>query len=466
MPIIEHESLTDKHPTYSKMLEKWTFWADAYEGEDEFISSVITKHERESEENHKDRCKDAEVFNYCSTIVDIFSNYLTEVKAHKELGVLTEDKQYEKFTHDVDLYGTDYDVFWSGVTKKAGVYGFCGVLVDKPQGNTDTKLDELSNNIYPYFSVFTPENILDWLWTRNPKSARPELSFLKLQECDESYLIWTKDEWERWTLVPGSDTAYEVTESGVNPLGKIPFVWYVNIPNISKQIIGKSDISSISRIQAAITRNLSQGSEVVNYAAFPMLIRAEDRRPTEEADQVGPTAVLDFDPEYPDSKPSWLASEAKAPIDAILEWISLKIDEIYRTAHLSGVHGGQTNDNQAKSGIALKYELQQLFSVLSAKAGQLDEAELQSLLLWMEWQGLGVDGITVTRPKVFVLEDVNELIETLLVSKTIVKSETFDKIVQKKLAKMTLQTETEHTLQQIDKEIDSNAYSETDNEGE
>lgn len=465
MPIIEHENLNDKHPTYEKMLEKWTFWANAYEGEDDFIASVITKHERESEENHEDRMNNAEVFNYCSTIVDIFSNYLTEVKAHKELGTLTDDKQYEKFTHDVDLYGTDYDVFWSGVTKKAGVYGFCGILVDKPQGDTDTRLDELNNNIYPYFSVFTPENICDWLWTRNPRTARPELSFLKLQESDESYLIWTKDEWERWTLIPGQDTAYEVTESGVNPLGKIPFVWYVNIPNISKQIIGKSDISSISRIQASITRNLSQGSEVVNYAAFPMLIKAEDRRPTEEEDQVGPTAVLDFDPEYPDSKPSWLASEAKAPIDAILEWISLKIDEIYRTAHLSGVHG-QTKENQAKSGVALKYELQQLFSVLSAKAGQLDEAELQSLLLWMEWQNLSVDNVTVTRPKVFVLEDVNELIETLLVSKTIVKSETFDKIVQKKLAKMTLQTETESTLQQIDKEIDSNAYSETDNQSE
>jgi len=460
MSIIEHENLNDKHPTYEKMIEKWTFWASAYDGEDDFIAHVITKHERESEENHKDRKDNAEVFNYCSTIVDIFSNYLTEVKAHKELGVLTEDEQYEKFTHDVDLYGTDYDVFWSGVTKKAGVYGFCGILVDKPQGNTDTRLDELSNNIYPYFSVFTPENICDWLWIRNSETGRPELSFLKLQESDESYLIWTKEDWERWTLVPGSDTVYEVTGTGINPLGKIPFVWYVNIPNISKLIIGKSDISSISRIQAAITRNLSQGSEVVNYAAFPMLIKAEDRRPTEEADQVGPTAVLDFDPEYPESKPSWLASEAKAPIDAILEWISLKIDEIYRTAHLSGVHG-QTQDSKVKSGIALKYELQQLFSVLSAKAGQLDEAELQSLLLWMEWQNLSVKNITVARPKVFILEDVNELIETLLVSKSIVKSETFDKIVQKKLAKMTLQTETEITLQQIDKEID-NADGETD----
>jgi len=72
----------------------------------------------------------------------------------------------------------------------------------------------------------------------------------------------------------------------------------------------------------------------------------------------------------------------------------------------------------------------------------------------MEWQNLSVKNITVARPKVFVLEDVNELIETLLVSKSVVKSETFDKIVQKKLAKMTLQTETETTLQQIDKEID------------
>ena len=458
------EQLDDKHPIYEKMLDKWQFWGNAYDGEDGFIADVITKHERESEENHEARMKEAEVFNYCATIVDIFSNYLTEVRAHKELGSLLEDQQFEKFQKDVDLYGTDYDVFWSGVTKKVGVYGFCGILVDKPQGNTESRLDELSNNIYPYYSVFTPGNIMDWLWLRNPATARPELTFLKLKESDESYLIWTKDQWERWSLVEGQDDVYEITQSGVNPLNKIPFVWYTNIPNLSQQIIGISDIASISRIQAAITRNLSQGAEVVNYSAFPMLVKAEDRRPTEEADQVGPTAVLDFDPEYPESKPSWLASEAKAPIDAILEWISLKIDEIYRTAHLSGVHG-QTKSAQVKSGVALKYELQQLFSVLSAKASQLDEAELQTILLWMEWQNLKTQDVSIARPKVFILEDVENLVETLLVSKAIVKSETFDKVVQKKLAKMILQTETEATLQTIDDEIESADF-ETDNESE
>ena len=464
MSIIEHENLEDTHPTHDEMLNKWQFWGDAYDGEDGFIAHVITKHERESQENHEARMKEAEVFNYCATIVDIFSNYLTEVRAHKELGHLVDDQQFESFLRDVDLYGTDYDVFWSGVTKKSGVYGFSGILVDKPQGNTESKLDELSENIYPYYSVFTPENILDWLWVRNPVTARPELSFLKLKEDDGSYLVWVKEEWERWMLIPGSDTDYEITGSGVNPLGEIPFVWYVNTPNLKKLNIGVSDISSISRIQAAITRNLSQGSEVVSYSAFPMLIKAEDRRPTEEADQVGPTAVLDFDPEYPDSRPSWLASESKSPIDAILEWISLKIDEIYRTAHLSGVHG-QAQSAQVKSGVALKYELQQLFSVLSAKAAQLDEAELQTLLFWMKWQNLDVKNVSVKRPKVFILEDVDSLIETLLVSKTIIKSETFDKVTQKKLAKMTLQTETEAVLQQIDCEID-NADSQTDNEGE
>lgn len=461
MSIIEHENLQDTHPIYDSMLAKWQFWAMAYEGGDEFVADVIKKHERESEENHAARKEEAEVFDYCQTIVDIFSNYLTEVRAHKNLAALTDDLQWEQFNSDVDLYGTDYNVFWSSVTKQVGVYGFVGILVDKPAGSSETRQDELNNNIYPYYNVFTPENIIDWLWVRNDATARPELKFLKLKENDNSYLVWTTEEWERWELEEDSDTQYEITGSGVNPLGKIPFVWYMNIPHLSKRNIGISDITTISKIQAAITRNLSQGSEVVNYAAFPMLLSPANRHPSEEVDQVGVTAVMEFDPEYPESKPAWLASEAKAPIDAILSWISLKIDEIYRTAHLSGVHG-QTKTAQVKSGVALKYELQQLFSVLSAKACQLDEAEYQSIKLWMEWQNLKTDDISISRPKVFLLEDVDSLIETMLVSKQMVKSETFDRVVQKKLAKMILQTEEEVTLQLIDDEID-NADSQANN---
>lgn len=465
MPIIEQDNLKDVNPIYEKMISKWSFWAKSYEGSDDFIAEVITKHERESEVNHEARKKEAEVFNYCATIVDIFSNYLTEVRAHKELGKLADDQQWEQFLADADLYGTNYDVFWSGATKKAGVYGFVGILVDKPQsarGGDVSRQDEINKNVYPYYNIFTPENILDWLWVRNRDTGRPELEFLKLLEDDNSYLIWTRDEWERWELVDGSDTEFEITGSGGNPLGIIPFVWHVNIPNLTKRLIGTSDIQTIARIQAAITRNLSQGSEVVNYAAFPMLIKPVERHPLEESDQVGPTAIIDFDPELPNSKPSWLESAAKDPIDAILSWIDIKIDEIYRTAHLSGVHG-QSDSSQVKSGIALKYELQQLFSVLSAKAGQLDEAELQAITYWMLWQNITIDDVSVARPKVFILEDIDTLVETLLTSRAIVKSETFDKVVQKKLAKMILQTEPESVLQAIDDEIEvGDAVIETD----
>jgi hypothetical protein len=128
-----------------------------------------------------------------------------------------------------------------------------------------------------------------------------------------------------------------------------------NIKNLTKPYIGVSDIVDISRIVASIIRNLSSGEEMIKFAGFPMM-RKPMRWEGEEGqtDETGHQAVQEFDPEWGEAgKPDWMESVILEPIEATLKWIDRKVDEIYRVAHLSGVHGQRKSNNEVASGLAL-----------------------------------------------------------------------------------------------------------------
>lgn len=464
--IIDEETrrLDEKHVDYEAMLSKWQFWGSAYEGEEEFLKIVLAQNSRESNDNFQSRLNEGEVFNYCATIVDLFSRFLSQQQIHRDLGKLFQDELWQMFWKDIDLYGTDYDVFWNSAEKLASVYGVVGILVDKPKGikATDnsivTKADEIGNQSYPYCSLFIPENIHDWQFTRNPITARPELTYLKLKETD-GYLAWTLNEWERWTLKPGFQSEYEKTDEGVNPLNEIPFVWFTNYTNLKKPRLGISDIKGVARIQSAITRDLSNGSEIIKYAAFPMMRKpmvSASAEPSQDDDVSGVTAILEFDPDLPHSKPDWLEAKVKEPIDAILKWLDKKVAEIYRNAHLSNIHG-QAQSSEARSGLALKYECQQLSSSLSAKGNDMDEAELKMIRLWLKWQNMETmfKDIVVSRLSSFSIDDLSIQLDHCLIATTIVQTDTFKKVLRKKVARLILPDETGATMAAIDEEIDS-----------
>lgn len=459
MPIIDNKNLKvdDTHTDYDLMLNKWLFWSLAYDGDDDFIKSVILQHDRESISNFATRRDNAEVFNYSATIIDLYSHYLSQSKVNRELGSLADDELWKIFNKDVDLYGTDYDVFWISVNKTSSVYGFCGILVDKPKmskADIKNKQQEINDKLYPYYSLYTPENITDWTWKRDPQTARPILTYLKLREREGSYLVWTRDEWERWSPKEGDETNFELVQFGDNPLKEIPFVWVANYTNMKKPHLGVSDLRAIARIQANITRDLSHGEEIIKYAAFPMMRKPQELAPRAGQEDVsGVTAILEFDPEHPESKPDWLDAKVKEPIDSILDWIDRKVSEVYRTSHLSSVHGQFSK--QAKSGVALRYEFQQLSSVLSAKGAKLDEAEMKTIYFWKKWQNDNSGFVEVSRPGNFNIEDLTVILENVLLSKNIVRSLRFNKQAQKRISRLVLPDAEENVFAEIDKEIET-----------
>ena len=470
-------TLQETHEVHNEHIQDWSFYGLAYSGGTPFIDYSLAKHTRESDTNWRARQAEGICFNYSSIVIDLFNFYLTEKPAVRDLGSLASSALWKMFLKDADLYGTNFDVFLNEAQKMAAIYGAVGVLIDKPNSTNEVLKDDIAQGVYPYCALFTLPNILDWKHERDPITNRPTLTYLKLLDFDNRYLLWWRDKWEIWALPEGAPSPFNVhkhkdtsdykpepgdskyanepgqpyntvlggeepilVDSGDNPLGEIPFLWFQNIKSVVDPYIGVSDIKEISRITASIIRNISYGEEVIKFAGFPQARRPMAKEGEEINNEAGVTAILEFDPELGEgAKPDWLESEVLEPVEAILGWMSKKISEVFQLAHLSGIHAHEKSD-QVRSGVALRYEYQQLSLVLSKKSENLTETELGIIKYWLKWQGRDdwFDAIRISRSKDFSIDDLSQNLENAIMSDKLVPELNFKKEMAKVIAKRML----------------------------
>jgi hypothetical protein len=487
------DELQKTHKVHDENIQDWAFFSLAYQGGRPFIDYALQKHTRESSTNWKSRQDEGICFNYSSIVIDLFNFYLTEKPAVRDFGKLADDKLWNMFTRDADLYNTNFDVFLNEAQKMAAIYGAVGVLIDKPSSGNKILKDDIKQGIYPYCALFTLPNILDWEHERDPITNRPTLTYLKLLDFDNRYLLWWPDKWEIWKLPENAPSQFRVhrhtdttdytpkpgdnkyanepasahstgltneqpilISEGANPLGEIPFVWFQNIKSVIDPYIGVSDIKEIARITASLIRNISYGEEVIKFAGFPQARRPMAREGEVTNNEAGVTAILEFNPEHGEAgKPDWLESAVQEPIEAILSWIDKKINEIFQLSHLSGIHAHEKSD-QARSGVALRYEYQQLSLVLTKKSENLTETELGIIKYWLKWQNKSIwyDAVKVSRSKDFSIDDLSQNLENAVMADKLIPEITFKKELMKNVAKKVLPDIADDKLMEIHAAID------------
>jgi len=303
------------------------------------------------------------------------------------------------------------------------------------------------------------------------------LIYLKIRDDDGYYRIWTLDSWQIWRetnlstfdikkvidqklLSSGISIGNqgELVNQGKNSLGEIPWIWVYNMKTDFRGL-GQSDISDIARIDVSIMRNLSEIEEVITFGAFPMMRKPYKSQGMSslDKDEVGMTAILEFDPENPNSKPDWLPASVVEPVSAILSLIEKKIAEIYRSSNVGGMASMEIQSD-ARSGTALKAEFQLLNAKLVSKGLVLEKVEREIVRLWLKWfnNEVYMDQITIERSDTYEVENLAQNLDNIITSKYVVTSSpTFNKTVEKKVVRLLLSGETNETLAQIDYEIDN-----------
>ena len=426
------------HPEYDINKDRWEFYLRSYMGGQDYIDGeYLTRYISESREDYLRRLDLTPLDNHCKNIVHIYSSFLWRVPPTRVFNTVAGNVALDPFLNDADLDGRSFNAFMRQCQVWASVYGHVWVMMDKPKSNAGTKAEELEQEIRPYVTMFTPENVMDWDYERTP-SGRFELTYLKVKESvirtDESttetyYRVWTKDSVELWKT---SDEVETMVANDDNPLGKIPAVF---LPANRSTIrgIGISDLSDAAYMQRAVYQELSEIEQLIRISNHPTLVKSFGTDAS-----AGAGAIINMPDDMDASLKPYQMQPSGANLDAVRAAINDKVESINRMSHMGAVRGTEA---MTMSGVAMQTEFQMLNAKLSEKADLLELAEEQLWLLFCDWQEITAD-VEIFYPDAFDLRDYDKELMFLQQMKAAgVKSVTLAQELDKKIADLVLDDE-------------------------
>lgn len=431
--------ITEAHEAYKYYINRFTFLGDSYNGGyDYFMGRYMEPYYYESRDEYEKRLRMVPFDNHVKSVVGIYNSFLFRKQPKRDLGSLESDPSIENFMKDADLDGANFKSFMSTVSTMAMVYGCTWIIVDKPNTQVNTRAEELEQDIRPYVSMFTPDNVLDWKYERQPNGLY-QLTYLKVKEeiVEDTQFVreYTPTEINVYKLY-GKDRKGEYVETVPNELGKIPAVCvYAQRSNIRG--IGISTVGDIADMSKAIYEEFCEVQEIIRLTNHPSLCKTAS---VEAA--AGAGAIIQM-PENmdPQLKPFLLQPNGSS-IDSVLKSIDKKVEAIDRMACLGGI---RSIESRRMSGVGLQTEFQMLNARLADFAGNLELAEEKLFRFYAMYQGTTFDG-EIEYPRSFSIQDKANDITMLKMAK---EASPDDKMITDKLDKMILETVTERSYEEV-----------------
>jgi hypothetical protein len=276
--------------------------------------------------------------------------------------------------------------------------------------------------------MITPDNVYDWHYSR-AKSGKYYLDYIKVREevtKDGTYFrIWTPEE-INYVFMDSESGDPKVVDTKPNALGMIPAVCLYN-KRSPKKGIGISDLTDVALLQRSIYNELSEMEQLIRLSNHPSLVKTQGVEAS-----AGAGSVISMPDDLDTGLKPYLLQPSGANLSEIRASIEQKVEMIDRATHMSGVRHTKT---QVQSGIALQTEFENLNSALSEKADLLENAEEQIWTIWGMWQNKVFDG-EIFYPDTFNLRDYASDLQYLQLAKASgVRSSTFQKEIDKQIAK-------------------------------
>ena len=452
MAIYSKEFLTAKHQLYKDNIENWEFYIRSYLGGNDYKNGYyLNRYVLETPEEYDQRVRHTPVDNHCRNVIQIYSSFLWRVPPSRDYGSLSGDPQLEAFTYDADLDGRNFNSVMRDLQINASIYGNCWAVIDKPQVNTKTRAEELQQDIRPYLSIYTPENIVNWEYAR-AKSGKfylktlvliedinPERAIVKVFTTEDISTYEIKDYMKEY-----AKQDIKLIDEIINPLNEIPAVNLYNQKS-HKRGIGISDLSDIAELQRSIYNDYSEKEQLIRLANHPSLVKT----PNVEA-SAGAGSIIEMPEDMDANLKPYIIQPSGQNLDGIMKCIHNKIEAIDRIAHMGSV---RATESKIASGIALQTEFQLLNARLSEKADHLENAEDNIWYFFAKWQNKTWDG-KIDYPDTFDIRDWASDIQLLQTAKASgIKSDTFTKEIDKQIASAVI--DDDDTINTINSEIDT-----------
>jgi hypothetical protein len=434
------------HKDYEESVNKWEFYIRSYNGGFDYSAGqYLHRYNLELDNEYAKRLGNTALDNHCKNIVQIYSSFLFRVRPSRDFGSMQDEASLESFLKDADLEGNNLNSVIKQAQNYASIYGHCFMILDKPNVNTETQAQELEQNIRPYLSIVTPENVLDWNFERKV-NGKYELNYLKIrEEVDKdggTYMrVWYPDRID--TVYMAEREEPSLIDTVPNMIGKIPAVILYNSKS-HKRGIGQSDLTDIADLQKSIYNEYSEMEQLIRLTNHPSLVKT----PSVNA-SAGAGAVIEMPDELEPNLKPYLLQPSGQNLQAIMESINNKVDSINRIAHTGAV---RTQKTGITSGVALQTEFELLNARLSEKADNLQIAEEQLFKLYAIFQNVTFDG-EINYPDSFNIRDYAADLVYFQQAKSLnIGSSTFSKEVDKEIARAVIDDDSK--LNEIFEEID------------
>jgi len=444
------DSALELHKDYSENQKNWEMYIRSYNGGYDYtLGQYLNRYNLELDHEFNQRLGNTPCDNHCKNIIQIYSSFLFRVKATRDFGSMSEEPSLQPFLKDADLEGNNLNTVMKTAQNYASIYGHCFMILDKPNIQTATRAEELNQEIRPYVSIVTPENVFDWNFERQP-NGKYILNYLKIrEEVDRkggSYMrIWYPDKVDT-IYVEDDRTEPQLIDTAENQIGKIPAVILYNSKS-HKRGIGQSDLVDIAELQKAIYNEYSEIEQLIRLTNHPSLVKTAGVNAS-----AGAGAVIEMPDEMEPNLKPYLLQPSGQNLTSIMDSITKKVEAINRIAHTGAV---RTTRQQVSSGIALQTEFELLNARLSEKADNLQLAEEQMFRIYAEYQNAKFDG-EISYPDSFNIRDYATDLLFFQQAKSInVPSPTLNKEIDKEIARAVVDDDEKLTI--IMDEIDGNS---------
>ena len=435
------------HKDYQETVNNWEYYIRSYNGGyDYMIGQYLNRYNLELDNEFNQRLANTPCDNHCKNVIQIYSSFLFRVKPSRNFGSLGDEQSLQNFLKDADLEGNSLSNVVKQAQNYASIYGHCFMILDKPNIQTSTRAEELQQDIRPYVSIVTPENVFDWNFERQP-NGKYELNYLKIrEEVDRdggTYMrIWYPDKID--TLYMPDREEPRIIDTVDNQIGKIPAVILYNSKS-HKRGIGQSDLTDIADLQKSIYNEYSEMEQLIRLTNHPSLVKT----PSVNA-SAGAGAVIEMPDELEPNLKPYLLQPSGSSLTSIMDSIESKVNSINRIAHIGAVRTTKTN---ISSGVALQTEFELLNARLSEKADNLEIAEEQLFRLYSMFQDTPFDG-EINYPDSFNIRDYATDLLFYQQAKAInVQSPTLSKEIDKEIARAVV--DDDEKLNNIFDEIDA-----------
>ena len=434
------------HKDYQETINNWEYYIRSYNGGyDYMIGQYLNRYNLELDNEFNQRLANTTCDNHCKNIIQIYSSFLFRVRPSRDFASMQDEASLESFLKDADLEGNNLNSVIKQAQNYASIYGHCFMILDKPNVNTETQAQELEQNIRPYLSIVTPENVLDWNFERKV-NGKYELNYLKIrEEVDKdggTYMrVWYPDRID--TVYMAEREEPSLIDTVPNMIGKIPAVILYNSKS-HKRGIGQSDLTDIADLQKSIYNEYSEMEQLIRLTNHPSLVKT----PSVNA-SAGAGAVIEMPDELEPNLKPYLLQPSGQNLQAIMESINNKVNSINMIAHPGAV---RTQKTGITSGVALQTEFELLNARLSEKADHLQIAEEQLFKLYAMFQNVHFAG-EINYPDSFNIRDyASDLVYFQQAKSLNIGSSTFSKEVDKEIARAVIDDDSK--LNEIFEEID------------